>query len=100
MLLCGPQVSYAVGSAVVDAFSRIDLWLEGRRLFSPVLPTAVPEEVIDKETGSITAECRQVSMQPYLAGYASCGGFHCPFGCGQCRCWLTAACLRMFVSAG
>eukprot|EP00878_Enallax_costatus_P033326 GHUV01036742.1.p1 GENE.GHUV01036742.1~~GHUV01036742.1.p1 ORF type:complete len:233 (+),score=62.78 GHUV01036742.1:393-1091(+) len=54
------KVSYAVGSAVVDAFSRIDLWLEGRRLFSPVLPTAVPEEVIDKETGSITAECRQI----------------------------------------
>lgn len=55
------KLSYATGSAVVQLFSRIDQWLEQKRFFSALLPEAMPLEVMDRKTGSITPQCREVS---------------------------------------
>jgi hypothetical protein len=54
------QASYAAGSAVVRLLSRADRWLEERRLFSALLPQALPKEVFDTKTGGMTAQCKQV----------------------------------------
>uniref|UniRef100_A0A383VUK8 Ubiquinol oxidase n=1 Tax=Tetradesmus obliquus TaxID=3088 RepID=A0A383VUK8_TETOB len=54
------KASYAAGSAVVRLFSRLDRWLEERRLFSALLPEALPKEVFDTKTGSMTESCKQI----------------------------------------
>ncbi|KAF6253734.1 alternative oxidase-domain-containing protein [Scenedesmus sp. NREL 46B-D3] len=55
------KVSYAAGSAVVRLFSRADRWLEERRLFSALLPQALPKEVFDTQTGGMTPSASSVT---------------------------------------
>jgi hypothetical protein len=48
---------------MVRLFSRVDRWLEERRLFSALLPEPLPAAVFDTKTGGMTAQCKQVSRR-------------------------------------
>lgn len=54
------QVTYGLGSAVVNVFARVDEFLEGKRWFTTLVPPPIPSEVFDATTGSMKGECRQV----------------------------------------
>jgi hypothetical protein len=65
MLLVSLQVTYGLGSAVVNVFAGIDSWLESRHWFTTLVPPAIPAEVWDRTTGSMKGECRQVSRMQW-----------------------------------
>lgn len=54
------QVTYGLGSAVVNVFARVDEFLETKRWFTTLVPPPIPSEVFDASTGSMKGECRQV----------------------------------------
>ncbi|GBF99932.1 plastid terminal oxidase [Raphidocelis subcapitata] len=51
---------YAAGGAVVALFARIDIFLEERKIFSPLLPAGIPKESFDLRVGGLSKQCREV----------------------------------------
>lgn len=83
------QVSYGVGSAVVNVFAAIDDWLEKKHWFTTLVPQPFPSEVMDVSTGSIKGECRQVGV---LGGRVYVGWVGCePDALAQAALSSTAA---------
>lgn len=84
------QVTYGVGSAVVNVFARIDAWLESTHWFTTLVPPAIPPEVWDPSTGSMKGECRQVSMMPRDSTCKSPGCCHTSHCC-DCAPWRSSS---------
>ena len=60
------QVVSALGSGIVRLFSFIDEKLEESKVFSVLLPEAIPKEVFDEKTGTMSKQCMSVGAAGFL----------------------------------